>query len=220
MFSDYGCATFESDEFWIFITDYRIAFGTIFVIFGTICNFYGKVALQFLVAIAGLMVGIFCCLILYFVVWYDTSLLKPWAFWVCFSFGVLVGGAAGYFMAMSKKLAKAFVSGYMGFCLALMLNFLCLYILASETIFWVVNTVFVIVFTIFGAKCRQKHMIWVTAIDGSYIVSRGIALLSGHYQNEYDLINLMKIGAITKREWYVYGYFLVFLILLIMGIWF
>lgn len=181
MTSKYGCPAYKSDEYWIFVNTYPLSFGLCIVAYGFFITFFGRALLRLIVAIGGLVLGVMACFILYFNVWYDTADLKPYGFWVDFAFGVLCGGALGYFMAMSNRLAKLFIGGYMGFAIGIMLNSLILFLAEMETIFWAVLFGLTLSFAIVGMLCRERAKCWITALDGSYMISRGVSLLTGHY---------------------------------------
>lgn len=195
-------------------------FGLCIVFYGFFITFFGRILLRLVVVIGGLVVGVMGCFILYFKVWYDPSDLHPYGFWVDFAFGVLIGGAMGYFMAMSNRLAKLFIGGYMGFAIGIMLNSLILFIVQMETVFWSIVFSLTIGFAIVGMFCRDRAKCWITALDGSYITVRGVSLLTGHFQNEFASIDILKAGAIQEAEYYGWAYFLLFLVLFIMGTWF
>jgi len=133
---------------------------------------------------------------------------------------LIIGLAIGYLLTKSVRVAQAFVAGYMGFSVGMIVNSLVLYMLESETVFWVTICCFTLGMATLGCVCHSKHMCWITALAGAYITMRGIALVTGHAQDQFGIIDAMKAGAFTRQEAWVWFYFLMFVILLLLGMWF
>lgn len=157
--------------------------GVSILIFGMIITFFGRKLIRIIVFLAGVLVGMTGCLVLYFIIWYDPADQAEWAVYLTFTVGLIVGILVGYLLARSVRLAQAIVAAYMGFSIAMLINGLVLYLLESETVFWVTVTLFSLGFAILGCVCHSKHMCWITALAGAYISIRGLALCTGHFQN-------------------------------------
>lgn len=171
---------FEANQFWIIVQDYRVFIGTDVLIFGLMMTFFGRKLIKIIVFLAGIIAGMMGVLILYFVVWYNPANQKEWEVYTVFTVGTVIGLIIGYLLTKSVRVAQAFVAGYMGFSVGMIVNSLVLYMLESETVFWVTITCFTLGMATLGCVCHNKHMCWITALAGAYITMRGLALVTGH----------------------------------------
>jgi len=203
--SSMACPVFTANAFLQFVQDYAWCFGTAFIVLGLFLAFLGRKLFNvaiFMVAtivVAGLILFIF----------YATCLstnTEAWVAWLMVACSVLVGLLGGFLAYKLEKVGAALLCAWGGFCLGVLLNETCLYLVSSAALFWCVNIGLAIVFGILGFVLFNQAVMIATSFLGSYMTMRGIGIFAGGFPNEYALINMIEAGAIDNIDPVFYAY--------------
>ena len=73
-------------------------------------------------------------------------------------------------------------------------------------IFWLIIGCFALIVMMISASNQNKHMLWVTAIFGSYLIFISLAVFIGRWPIDLNLPKLVQVGAVTAQEPYFYIY--------------
>lgn len=188
MHSKNGCPVFDMQDFFLFVDRYHIIFGLVFILLGLFVTTFG---LKMIRPTVFIVITVFVALVLALIVYslfFGAGDHSDWLNWFMLSLCVIAGLVAGFVLMKSIKFGVGLLGGATGFALGL---FICsLTGVKSVALFWVLVCLCALLF--FGLTFFKSDyvIIGITALIGSYIWVRGVALLiPDSYINEFTLAN-------------------------------
>jgi hypothetical protein len=144
---------------------------------------------------------------------------KEWTIWVIGSVGVLLGCILGYFLMKLVRLGVCALGAWAGVIIALLLHSALLFNIHSQTLFWIMNIGFGVVFGGVAFWKFKLFLIFGTAFIGSYMQVRGFSLFIGGYPNEFTMISqIHQNGSLEGIQWPVYLYVAAIAVMTVVGI--
>lgn len=221
--SKHACAEYNFYFIWKFIQDYKVIFIIILMAFGAFNCVFGKKLVKF--TTVSLIVLIITLLVLIFSQYILPSGCAEWIIWVMLAVGLILGGAAGYFVLIYNDKVISFVcGGVAGFFVGQFLFSLFGNRIPANgmVIYWVFIAVSIIVLTVVAWCFKKFIVIFTTSFIGSYCFIRGISLFAGGFPDETTVIDMRNKGEDEQLSdlltWEVYVYLAAILILTVLSV--
>lgn len=116
-----ACPTFDTNAFWDFVDEYNWLFALILIGLGLPFCFAGRKLFSCIVFCVGVLVTV-CFVEIIFYSTFLESTTEYWVSWVVLACSILGGLAVGYLLFKCQKLGAAFIAGWGGFLIGLVLN--------------------------------------------------------------------------------------------------
>ena len=214
-----ACDILSNNLVWQYLAYIEPYIGVIGIVGGFILAFYGFRLLKPTIFAAGFLA---CCAasMLIFYAAYANSVDELEAFYIWLGVGAGVGLIVGYLLQKVLKVGAAFVAGWGGLALGLILNEAVMWHFEYVWVFWTTNIVCMIVAAVLAFKYFEHIFIYSSSIMGSYFLIRGVSVYAGHYYNEFTVIKLLKAGLYDEIDPYYWGYVGGFVAIALIGAWY
>lgn len=212
-----GCPTLLLSALWDEMATQKVLMSLIFLSTGVLYCFFGNKVRRLIYFLDGLLAGfgILLAVLAEFVLKPQTDKQTVQVLIVIsLAFGVLLG----YTSTRTKLIGKLFLGIWTGIIVAVLLNQILLYKIASQATIWVSVILISLAFGLIGFYLKNTITIFSTSLMGGYLLIRPLGWLVGDYPNEFSLVKEIKYGLITSVPKVMYLYFLLICITAIVGI--
>ena len=216
MNSKSGCSVIETDRFWFFLGDLKYLFAALGIVAGLLTCMGGRLFLTYVV-FASIPCGVMVATnaILYLV--YDGLDLDTFSYWIAFVASGVVGLLLAWLATKYAKAGPVILAAWTGFEIGVAFSNLLYFQMENIFIFWLIIGCFMLIVMMISVSNQNKHMLWVTAIFGSYLIMISLAVFVGRWPIDLNLPKLVYYGAVTRQEPYFYLYMSAWLFLSCIG---
>ena len=116
-----ACPVWSMNAFFEFVQEYNWLFALILIGIGLPFCFFGRKLFSCIVFVVGIMVTVAFIMLLFYSTFLKSD-TEYWVGWVVLSCSVLAGIAVGFVLFKCQKLGAAFIAGWGGFLLGLIIN--------------------------------------------------------------------------------------------------
>lgn len=116
-----ACPVFDTNSFWEFVEEYNWLFALILIGIGLPFCFAGRKLFSCIVFVTGVLVTVAFIMLLFYSTFLESD-TEYWVGWVVLSCSAIAGLAVGYLLFKCQKLGAAFIAGWGGFLIGLVIN--------------------------------------------------------------------------------------------------
>ena len=212
MNSKYGCQRVQINNYWFFADRERVFFAIIGLVFGFMICFFGRVLLRPTLGISLTGLIVVCTIDVLTSVFYGVT-RDDEVYWTAFLIALAVGCLLSYALRKHTKVTSLIVAAYTGEILGTAIANGLYFTWRERAFYWAIIIVCCLAVGCITLINFNKHMIWVTAMLGSFVFMRCLALLLSHYPVIQNLPDLVATGAIDSTLpnyfWYMSLWFCV-----------
>lgn len=141
---------------------------------------------------------------------YDGTNLDDSVYWSVLIVFAILGALLACVLKLKKNLGRGMLALWLGFEIGTAISTMLFFGHSNAIVFWVVSIFVMIAILLIAAIDFNFHMIWVTAMIGSYTFLTSACTIWGRWPLDLNLPKLVAIGAVTSQEPNFY---------MLMGIW-
>ena len=205
MNSKSGCSVLHTSNYYFYLKNLKYPLAIIGILGGLITCMAGRILLRYIVYV-GIPVGgvaISTCTLYYIL---DDPESSEYLFWITSIVSIFLGLMLAWITSLNKLVTTIPITGWVGFEIGLSVSNLLYYVIQNVVLFWVVIIVIMSIIVVLAASNINKHMIWVTASLGTYLVILGITVFVGRWPIDINLPSFVAAGAVIATMPYYYMY--------------
>ena len=139
-------------------------------------------------------------------------------YWITFTMSAVIGVLLAWLATRYRSGGAIIVAGWTGFEIGAAFSNLFYFQFRHKFFFWAIIGMCSIIMPLIAATNINNHMIWITAIFGSYIFIVSFSMFYGRWPLDLNLPKLEEAGAIVTTEPYFFLYMLVWFLMAIIGV--
>ena len=110
------------------------------------------------------------------------------------------------------------MAGWTGFSIGVSLSNLLYFQMQSIVVFWMIIGITSLIIVLIVATNINNHMLWITAIFGSYLFIISLSLFVGRWPVDLNLPKLQEVGAVIATEPNYFMYMGIWLVMSCVGV--
>jgi len=179
------------------------------IVIGLITVMAGRLLLKYVV-FGSVIICVDCVADALVYIIYDGVSLRDSVYWSVLVLFTIVGLLLAWALTFKPNLGRGMLSLWLGFEIGTAISTMLYFSHTIVSVFWILIAFVMILTLLVAAIDFNFHMIWVTAMIGSYIFLSSVSAIWGKWVLDLNLPKLVEMGAVTGTEPNFY---------LLMGIW-